>query len=128
MPMNNATSDKITGKTVRLTWTSGPTKGSAHEHVFHHDGTVEWRALDKKDVGHSEAKASSTERASYMARDITEQVVLVSYLSSAGYTLTVILNFRNQTMDGVASNEKTWTPVEGTFEIEHAAAMSVGGA
>ena len=33
----------IRGKTIRLTWTDGPTKGTTHEHVFHDDGTVEWR-------------------------------------------------------------------------------------
>lgn len=32
----------VRGKTIRLTWTEGPTKGLTHEHVFHQDGTVEW--------------------------------------------------------------------------------------
>ena len=31
----------IRGKTIRLKWTEGPTKGATHEHVFHNDGTVE---------------------------------------------------------------------------------------
>jgi hypothetical protein len=34
--------EAIRGKTVRLTWTEGPTRGMTHEHVFHQDGTVEW--------------------------------------------------------------------------------------
>ncbi len=29
-----------------MTWTEGPTQGATHEHVFHRDGTVEWRDAD----------------------------------------------------------------------------------
>ena len=40
----------------------------------------------------------------------------VSYLSGSGYTLTVVLNFKDHTMVGFASNDKQWFPVKGTFE------------
>ena len=30
--------EAIRGKTVRLTWTEGPTEGATHVHVFHQDG------------------------------------------------------------------------------------------
>ena len=40
----------------------------------------------------------------------------VSYLSGSGYTLTVVLNFKDGGMVGFASNDKQWFPVKGTFE------------
>ena len=42
---------------------------------------------------------------------------LVSYLSKSGYTLTVVLDSRNERISGIASNDKTWMPVHGTFEV-----------
>jgi hypothetical protein len=128
MSLSRSVSDQVNGKTVRLAWTDGPTKGSTHEHVFHRDGTVEWRSLDARHAPVASGQPAAAERAPYMARDITDQVVLVSYLSSGGYTLTVTLNFRNQTTMGVASNEKTWAPVQGTFEVVHQPAVSIGAA
>jgi len=35
--------DAVRGHTIRFTWMGGPTEGKTHEHVFHADGTVEWR-------------------------------------------------------------------------------------
>lgn len=128
MTLNSMTSNQIVGKTIRLTWTEGPTKGATHEHVFHEDGTVAWRTLDDGLPHVSGAAAGGADRPKYLARDLTEQLVLVSYLSSSGHTLTVALNFRNQTTVGVASNETSWTPVEGTFLVAHPPAMSVGSA
>ncbi len=120
------TSEKILGKTIRLTWTDGPTKGAPHEHVFHDDGTVEWRTLDEgRRAGPTQPQV---DRPKYLARDIAEQAVLISYLSSSGYTLTVALNFRNQTTVGVASNEKSWATVEGTFAVVHQPATAIGAA
>jgi hypothetical protein len=40
----------------------------------------------------------------------------VSYLSGSGYTLTVVLNFKDGGMVGFASNDKQWFPVKGTCE------------
>ncbi|MEO6292522.1 MAG: hypothetical protein ABIO88_07855 [Burkholderiaceae bacterium] len=119
-------SDQVRGKTIRLTWTEGPTKGTAHDHVFHADGTVEWHAAggDKKekpasnDSGDDAAKKTEkAERAAYAGVKITDDVCLVSYLSQSGYTLTVTLNFVEGSTVGVASNEKTWVPVMGMFEV-----------
>ena len=61
-------------------------------------------------------QAKKAERPAYAGVKITDDVCLVSYLSQSGYTLTVTLNFRDGTTVGVASNEKTWVPVKGTFE------------
>jgi SAM-dependent methyltransferase len=102
----------IRGKTIRLTWTEGPTMGMTHEHVFHQDGTVEWYDVNSARGG------SPQERPKYAAEKITGDVYAVSYLSPAsGYTLTVVLNFQDKRVVGFASSAKDWHPVQGTFEI-----------
>lgn len=119
-------SDQVRGKTIRLTWTEGPTKGTAQDHVFHADGTVEWHAAggDKKEkpgstdsVDKAAKKTEKAEKPAYAGVKITDDVCLVSYLSQSGYTLTVTLNFVEGSTVGVASNEKTWVPVMGIFEV-----------
>jgi len=47
---------EIRGKTIRLTWTEGPTKGATHEHVFHEDGTVEWHSMERSKKGDTTKK------------------------------------------------------------------------
>lgn len=102
----------IRGKTIRLSWTTGPTKGKTYEHLFHEDGTVEWH-----DIEDSRA-AAPRERPKYAAFQIARDVYTVSYLAPAsGYTLTVVLNFQDRRMVGFASSTKDWQPLEGTFEV-----------
>jgi hypothetical protein len=125
----NPLSEQVRGKTFRLIWTEGPTKGTAHDHEFHEDGTVEWKkpppagappkkaSKAKKVAKRAPRKAvveSNTAR--YMAADVGEHVCLVSYLAQSGFTLTVALNMLSGSVTGVASNEKSWLPVKGTFE------------
>jgi hypothetical protein len=101
----------IRGKTIQLIWTEGPTQGSTYEHVFHEDGTVEWR-----DANASGAQKSG-ERPPYGAMEVAEDVYAVSYLAPSGYTLTVVLNFRDQQMVGFASSAKDWHPLRGRFQV-----------
>jgi phenolic acid decarboxylase len=108
--------EAIRGKTIRLTWTEGPTRGTTHEHVFHQDGTVEWR--DAADAGKGSA---AEERPAYAAVEVADGVYAVSYLAPSGYTLTVVLNFRDQKVFGFASSAKDWHPVRGKFEVVGAA-------
>jgi phenolic acid decarboxylase len=103
--------DAVRGKKIRFTWQDGPTKGSSHDHDFHEDGSVEYRASNaKKDEKWTREKE-------YSAVQVSEDVYLVSYLGASGYTLTVALNFKNHRMVGIASGVKDWYPVEGAFEI-----------
>ena len=104
--------EAIRGKTVRLTWTEGPTRGATHEHVFHQDGTVEWR-----DAGSAGKGGAAKERPPYAAVEVADGVYAVSYLAASGYTLTVVLNFRDQSVVGFASSAKDWHPVRGRFEM-----------
>lgn len=113
--MNADQADPVRGKTIRLNWSEGPTKGTAQEHVFHDDGTVEWHA-----VGADTKKGDPTsgvERPRYAASTLADGVALVSYLSKSGYTLTVALRFDDRSTIGFASNDKSWFPVRGTFEV-----------
>jgi hypothetical protein len=102
----------IRGKTIRLTWLEGPTKGTTHEHVFHDDGTVEWR-----DAANPQKGAPAKEKPEYAAIRVADDIYAVSYLAASGYTLTVVLNFRERRMVGFASSSKDWHPVQGTFEV-----------
>jgi hypothetical protein len=116
------TSARVTGKTIRLSWTEGPTKGTTHEHHFFADGTVEWHSDDgdkqkAKATTDKKEPSKKPERPKYLAADIGADACLISYLSSSGYTLTVALNFGDGSTVGVASNEKTWAPVRGTFDL-----------
>jgi hypothetical protein len=101
----------IRGKTIRLTWTEGPTRGMTHEHVFHQDGTVEWRNTD------AQKGAAAGEKPEYAALRVAADIYVVSYLAPSGYTLTVVLNFADHTVAGFASSSKDWHPVQGTFEV-----------
>jgi hypothetical protein len=120
-------SDQVRGKTIRLSWTDGPTKGTTQEHVFHKNGTVEWHSIGngagsagkaKSGSGSANAKAEKPpEKPPYTAEKITDDVCLVSYLSESGYTLTVTLNFADDSTVAIASNGETWAPVHGSFEV-----------
>ena len=102
----------IRGRTIRLTWTDGPTKGTTHEHVFHDDGTVEWR-----DAANPQKGAPPKERPEYAAMKVADDIYAVSYLAPSGYTLTVVLNLGDHSVVGFASSSKDWHPVQGTFEV-----------
>ena len=137
--MSNATKEhqaaEVRGKTIRFAWTDGPTKGKAYEHVFHEDGSVEWRDVDTPQQtatqadgasgdgagnggnGGNGAGATNKPRVEYAAERITDDVCLVSYQSNEGYTLTVALNFDDNGITGFASGAKEWYPVRGTFTV-----------
>jgi hypothetical protein len=109
----------VARKTIRFAWKDGPTKGKVHEHVFHPDGTVEWHdagqgAGKKPDAAKADAKP---ERPKFADEEIAPGIRLVSYLASSGFTLTVVLNSQNGSITGVASNDKTWMPIHGAFEV-----------
>jgi hypothetical protein len=110
----------IRGKTIQFRWTDGPTKGTTHEHVFHEDGTVEWRDAERSEPEAAAAGASPRrppDKPAYAAIKVAEQTYIVSYLASSGYTLTVVLNFRDHQLIGFASGAKEWYPLRGTFDV-----------
>lgn len=108
--------ENVRGRTLRFTWKDGPTKGAIHEHVFHDDGTVEWHSSGAKDAAKA-GPSGSAERVRFADERVAEGVRMVSYLSKSGFTLTVVLNFPSKSIVGVASNDKTWMPVHGSFDV-----------
>jgi hypothetical protein len=114
-------SEQVRGKTIRLSWIDGPTKGTTQEHAFHKDGTVEWKSVAQpghdKEVPAADDTAKKSEQRQYAAARITDDVCMVSYLSESGYTLTSALNFADHSIVAIASNENNWIPAQGTFEI-----------
>ena len=115
--MTNDLSERVRGKTIRFSWTGGPTQGTTQEHLFHQDGTVEWHSVESDRKAAPKKSGAPPERVPYTAADVTDDVCMVSYLSHSGYTLTVVLNFPAEAIVGVASNEKNWFPVRGSFEL-----------
>lgn len=112
--MGTKRGDFVTGRKLRLAWTEGPTAGKAYDHVFHENGTVDFNAAGSASTGRDGGKQDGPAFQAFM---VDEDVCLFSYLSSSGYTLTVALNLPERTAVGFASNDKTWTPVRGTFEV-----------
>ena len=102
--------DRISGHEIDFTWTDGPTQGETHRHRFEPDGSVRyWQLKD------GTPKGDGTREPRYGAVKVSEDVVMVSYLGASGYTLTVVLDFRDNTVAGFASGAKDWFPVKGTF-------------
>lgn len=89
--------------------------------MFHDDGTVEWRdtagSQKSRSTETQKQGASAKEKPEYAAIRVADDIYAVSYLAASGYTLSVVLNFREQRMVGFASSSKDWHPVQGTFEI-----------
>jgi hypothetical protein len=108
-----AAADPIKGKTIRWTFNDGPSAGTTYEHDFHSDGTVQFRQVDdsKKEV------PASSEKVKYGSARVSDDVYAVSYLSSSGFTLTVVLNFADKKMVAFASNDTQWFEQKGTFEV-----------
>ena len=98
--------DPIHGKTLTFKFEDGPMKGKAFEHTFSDDDQVTYRSVGD---GTPSAPAHCE-----IAR-ITDDVYAVSYLGSAGYTLTSILDFKTHRLTGFASNEKSLVAQHGRF-------------
>jgi hypothetical protein len=102
------------GKTIRFSFSEGPTKGSSYDHAFADDGTVTFRDAAKSERKEPRLPEKPTKYASF---EVADETTLVSYLSGSGYTLTVALNFETEELFGFASNHEHWYPVRGTFEV-----------
>jgi hypothetical protein len=91
--------DPIRGKTIRWTFSDGPMAKRTFEHSFDKGGTVSWRMLD----GNGQGKLSEEKK--YESVHVGHEVHAISYLGSAGYTLTVVLDFGTGKLVAFASNE-----------------------
>lgn len=108
--------DPLRGRTMRWSFVDGAMKGKTYEHVFANDGTVTYREWDGKP-----AAAGGEPGVKYEYARVNDDVSVVSYLSSHGYTLTTVLDAKSRTLVGFASNEKELSVHHGTFEEAKAA-------
>ncbi|HYS56136.1 MAG TPA: hypothetical protein VER58_20445 [Thermoanaerobaculia bacterium] len=102
----------VKGHTVRWKWTEGPTAGKTYDHTFENDGSVVFR-----EVQAGSAQGNGTRVKKYASFEVAPDVELVSYLGDHGFTLTVAMNYDTGKIYGIASNDKQWFPVAGTFEV-----------
>jgi hypothetical protein len=103
--------DSLSGRTIRWTFVDGPTAGTTFEHTLDPDGTIVWSAVN------GAFKGASGREKRYAAVRINHQTWAVSYLAASGHTLTVVLDFDDHRATGFASDDKTWQPLNGTFEV-----------
>lgn len=103
-----AANNPILGATIQWTLQQGAMAGKSFEHTFERDGTIKYRMLN----GNSDETSIHSEIA-----QISDDVWAVSYLGSAGYTLTAILDFKTHKLVSFASNEKELGQQTGTFQV-----------
>jgi len=104
----------LAGRVFRWTFTSGPTASKTYEHTFNADGTVTFKEVGAAAPG---GGGGAMPGAKYASFEIAPNILLVSYLSNHGYTLTVAMDLASKKLHGFASNDKEWHPLEGTVEI-----------
>jgi hypothetical protein len=110
-------SDPITGKTLRWTYSDGPTAGKVFEHTFGTDGRVTYRMVDGGEVKTGATQATAKAPVHYDVERITDDVYAVSYLApDSGYTLTSVLDAKAGTIVSFASNETKMLVQHGTFD------------
>ena len=103
-------SNPITGHALRWKFADGPMAGKSFDHTFSRNGSVSYREVG----GDPNAKPGVAEQ--YQVASLGQDVHAVSYLASSGYTLTVVLDYKTHKLIAFASNEKSLTMQQGTFE------------
>ena len=104
-------SASLLGRTIRWTFNDGPVKGQTFDHTFNDDGSVVWRIVSGKPNAPLNRETHSG------VVPLGDQVAMVSYLSSNGFTLTAALNFADMRLTAFASNGESWTMQRGSFEL-----------
>ena len=106
----------VTGHSLRFKFADGPMAGKAFDHTFSRNGQVTFREVG----GDPNAKPGSADE--YQVASLGHDVHALSYLASNGYTLTVVLDYRTMKLVAFASNDKSLTQQQGSFELLGSAA------
>lgn len=101
----------ITGHSLRWKFSDGPMAGKSFDHTFSRNGNVSFREVG----GDPSAKAGNADR--YEVAPVGQDAFAVSYLTSAGRTLTVVLDYKTLKLIAFASNETSLVMQQGTFEL-----------
>jgi hypothetical protein len=107
----------LAGQTQRWKFTNGPTANTIFEHTFKPDGTVVFKSVNGQASTPSAetTPAQPPEPIHYASFEVAPGLHLVSYLTNHGFTLTVLVNTQNRRLNGFASNETEWYPLEGVM-------------
>jgi hypothetical protein len=116
--------DSVRGKVLRFSFDDGPMAKKTFDHRFDENGTVTFEQVESgKTGGDDKKKAPGNPATKYELATVRDGVCAVSYLSSAGFTLTAVLDFATKKLVAFSSNEKVLGVQHGTFqEISPAAA------
>jgi hypothetical protein len=101
----------ITGHSLRFRFVDGPVAGQSFDHTFSRNGLVTFRQVG------SDPTAKPGQADQYFVASLSCDVHSVSYLAPSGYTLTAILDFKTLKLVAFASNDKSVTMQQGTFEL-----------
>jgi hypothetical protein len=101
----------ITGHSLRFKFVDGPVAGKAFDHTFSRNGQVTFREVGSD----PNAKPGSADQ--YQVASLGQDVHALSYLAGNGFTLTVVLDYKTMKMIAFASNEKSLTLQQGSFEL-----------
>ena len=101
----------VTGRSLRFTFADGPMAGKSFDHTFSRNGNVTFREVDSD----PNAKAGSADQ--YQVASLGQDVYAVSYLTSNGNTLTVVLDYKTLKLVAFASNDKSLVMQHGSFEL-----------
>jgi len=99
------------GRTIKWKFEDGPMAGVEVEHDLNADGSITWRIAD------GPHKGTAVREKQYDAHRVSENVWTLSYLAASGHTLTAVLNFTDGRVIAYGSDNVTWTPNHGRFEI-----------
>lgn len=106
----------VTGHSLRFKFADGPMAGKSFDHNFSRNGSVIFREVG----GDPNAKPGSADQ--YQVASLGQDVHVLSYLSNNGYTLTVVLDYKTMKLVAFASNDKSLTLQQGSFELLGSAA------
>ncbi len=101
----------ITGHSLRWKFTDGPMAGKSFDHTFSRNGNVMFREVGSD----PNAKPGSADQ--YHVVTVCQDVYAVSYLTQSGNTLTVVIDYKTLRLVAFASNDKSLTILQGTFEL-----------
>jgi phenolic acid decarboxylase len=99
----------IKGHSFEWRWEKGAFKGAGFGVDFKNDGTLVWRGIAGPVLGKTDSEKQ------YEAKNIAENIYLVSWAEKSGYVVTIVLNFADQSCHGIVSNKNEWYPLEGKF-------------
>ena len=117
--------DPIRGKTLTFAFDEGAMAGKAFEHRFDVNGTVSFRMVGGD--APRQHKPVQEAKTKYEVATLRDGICAVSYLSSAGYTLTTVLDFTTRKLVAFSSNEKMLSVQRGSFEESTATAEAPPG-